>query len=121
MNTAIDNARRLIRVPDSLRAWGGPEFETTLKRELEAVAPGNLPLARATRTGYVEDSHLSLSVIHAAADGAVIHARIGVFFHEILAGCSCGDDPLLEPAYCELEIAIDRMSATVEVGSASPP
>lgn len=85
------------------------------------MAPGGLPLARATRTGYVEDSHLTLNVIRVAAEGPAIHARIGVFFHEILAGCSCGDDPLVEPVYCELDLAIDRETARVTFGQLKTP
>lgn len=104
-------ASRRLRLPESLKAWGESAFEDTLKRELEGLGPGVLPLAQATQTGYVDDENLSLTVIRADADPDAIRVRLGVFFHEILAGCSCGDDPAVEPVYGEFEVVIERRTA----------
>ena len=43
-----------------------------------------------------------------------IQAKVGVFFNEIIGGCSCGDDPLSENAYCELQVSIDKVTAEAE-------
>ena len=37
-----------------------------------------------------------------------IDAEVGVFFTEVLAGCSCGDEPYAERGYCEVQVDIDK-------------
>jgi hypothetical protein len=57
-------------------------------------------------------------VLGARGEAGAIRARIGVFFHGIIAGCSCADDPTpLEPQqeYCELELTIDRHTGAVTI------
>lgn len=97
---------------DSLRAWGSAAFAATLKREVGALPPGSLPLARATtQGGQVDDRDICVTVLDAAADADGIRARVGVFFTEVVSSCSCGDDPLEVNAYCVLRIDIDRGTA----------
>jgi hypothetical protein len=38
-------------------------------------------------------------------------AEVGIFFGEILAGCSCGDEPEIQNSYCELKVLIDKHTA----------
>ena len=57
-------------------------------------------------------------VIGASEEAGLIRARVGVFFHGVIAGCSCADDPTpVEPQqeYCELELAIDRSTGAVTI------
>ena len=46
--------------------------------------------------------------------GDWICARVGIFFNEVVGGCSCGDDPLSVNAYCQIQVSIDRASAEAE-------
>ena len=90
-------------------------FAQQLKRELEHLPPGTLPLEQATtQGGQVDDSNISATVVAVREDGAWILARVGVFFNELVGGCSCGDDPLSVNAYCQIQVLIDRASAEAE-------
>ncbi|MFO8024251.1 hypothetical protein [Thiohalophilus sp.] len=81
----------------------------TLKRELESGVGVNLPLDRATsESGYPDAIDLQVSVLGIEQDDRMLHARIGVFFTEIIANCSCGDEPLHKPAFCRMQLSIDR-------------
>ena len=110
----------MIDLPDSLRAWGTDAFASALKREIEALPPDTLPLDGATaHGGRVDDEPVVATVIGAADAGAHLEARVGVFFAEVIAGCSCGDEPFTQPGYCELAVRIDR--ATGAAGFALVP
>lgn len=105
----------MVALPAALRAFGTDAFASTLKRELEALPPGALPLDRAAaHGGRVGDGPVTVTVHGATDAGAQVAARVGVFFAETVAGCSCGDDPFEQPGYCELEVRIDKATgATV--------
>jgi hypothetical protein len=99
----------LIDLSASRDAWGTHAFAATLKRELEALPTGTLPLDRATaHGGRVSDDPPVATVIRAGDAGSHLEARVGVFFAEVIAGCSCGDEPFDQPGYCELEVRIDK-------------
>ena len=99
-------------LPDSLHAWGPEAFAATLKREIEALPPGALPLDWATAHGGRVDDGAVVATVTAAADaGTHLEARVGVFFSEVIAGCSCGDEPFSQPGYCEIEVRIDKATA----------
>lgn len=103
-----------MRLPESMRDWGTPNFPATLKREL-AEQVDELPLQQAlTGTSAVANEAITVVLHDARADEAQIHAKVGIFFGGILAGCSCADDPTpVEPQteYCELLLEIDRTTA----------
>ncbi len=99
------------RLPNALRDWQTAAFAQTLKRDIEALPAGALPLREAaSHGGHVDDSAVSATVIGYAADGGWIRARVGVFFAEIIVGCSCGEDPPSLSAYGEFEVSIDRVT-----------
>ncbi len=78
-------------------------FADTLKAEIEALPAGSLPLDKATLTGWhIDDSHITATVLRAEDDATRIAADVGIFFTEIIAGCSCGDEPQSQGNYCEL-------------------
>lgn len=111
----------MLRLTESLAAWGTPAFAAALKRELEAQA-GLLPLQQALAgSSAVFGDRIEVMVIVSDADATQIRARVGVFFSGIVAGCSCADDPTPVEAqneYCELSIGIDRQTATASVALA---
>lgn len=98
----------MIKLPNSLRDWSSDRFEQSLKTELLALPLHKLPLQQGTRGGYVDGANLQISLLQQSATPAQLQVKVGVFFNEIIAGCSCGDDPVTEPVYCEMHISIDR-------------
>lgn len=107
-----------LRLPESLAAWGTPDFPAALKRELEANA-ALLPLQKALAgSSAVAGDKIEVMVIASDADAECIRAKVGVFFSGIVSGCSCADDPTPVEAqneYCELLVDIDRRTAAAEV------
>ena len=90
------------RFPSSLAAWPSAAFAQILKREIEALPPAVLPLEQGLSGGnYLADESVSVSVLRIEEEGGFIRVHLGVFFSEINAGCSCGFDPVSQPAYCE--------------------
>lgn len=104
---------------DSARAWGAPEFKATLKRELEALPPGTLPLQEGlSASSYALDDKITAVVMATTEQAGRIRARVGLFYYGIVAGCSCADDPSAnEPQneYCEVWIDLDRASGEARV------
>lgn len=95
-----------------MRTWGDDSFARTLKRELESLPPGTLPLqAGVARGGLPDDTALTATVLRTRDAGHSVQADVGIFFTEIVAGCSCGDEPVELNAYCELRVGIDKQTA----------
>lgn len=104
----------MLRLQLTVRAWGTPAFEPTLKSELAALPPTCLPLDALTgQGGRVEG--VSLRVLAAEASADAIRARLGVFFTEWVGGCSCGDGLVPVPGYGEIELSIARGDATAQL------
>ena len=112
---------RIFRLPDSLRAFGTPDFESVLKQELAQHASA-LPLQQSlVHSNYVVDGSISVMVHRVSATDETITVKVGIFYQGVLGGCSCADDPA--PAsenseYCEVELLIDRVTGDVAVSSA---
>jgi len=99
----------LIQFHAVLSEWPGETFTRRLKQAIEALPAEVLPLrAAAARSGLVEDRGHTVGILGMHAAPQQIHVRLGVFFREILAACSCGEDPQALDTYCELRLEIDR-------------
>ncbi len=100
-----------LRLPRSQAAWGTPEFEATLKAELEEVAAECLPLQQGlSYSSYVGDSPFRVVPISTEAEAGVVRATVGIIYTGIIAGCSCADDPTPQDEqteYCRLRVEID--------------
>ncbi len=109
----------MIRLTKALAAWGTPEFSTALKQELKELDAALLPLQQGlSASSHVVDGKIDVMVISASAQGDAIHAKAGIFYAGIIAGCSCADDPTPVDEvseYCEVELAIDRETAQATV------
>jgi hypothetical protein len=116
------DVRRVIRLPESVKAWGSPDFNEVLKDEIEHLDPALLPLQQGlTFTSQALDGEFSVMVISAAGQPGFIHARVGIFYEGILGGCNCADDPTpVEPQneYCEAVLVIDRATAEASIALA---
>jgi hypothetical protein len=114
----------MTRLPESLAAWGSPGFERVLKRELECLGAGFLPLQQGLRGSSVAlDDQLEVMVIGTVGDADRIQAKVGVFYWGLVAGCNCADDPAPVEAqneYCELLITIDKASAEASAPEVNP-
>lgn len=97
---------------ESLGAWPSGAFKKTLKRQLEGLDPGVLPLTSAlNQGGLIDDRDISFSIISAEETAGTISAKVGVFFKEIVGGCNCSEDPVAHNVYCELIIDICKETA----------
>lgn len=84
------------------------DFAAALRTELAEQAQ-ELPLQQgASEGGYCDATELQVTLLHNEQDEHYLYTRIGVFFTEIVANCSCGDEPMHKPAYCEMLLHIDR-------------
>lgn len=103
----------------SLDAWGAPDFERVLKRELECLDRGKLPLQQGLAHGnQVADAPFTVLVLGVHELDEAIRVRVGIFYQGLLGGCSCADDPT--PAgefneYCEVQLDMDRKTASTTV------
>jgi len=105
----------MTQLTQSLASWGTDSFSKAFKEEVEGLDSGTLPLEKGTnRGGPVDDSDLSISLLHTDDNDAFIEAKMGVFFYEISAGGACGDAPLKENAYCVILVSIDKTTAETE-------
>lgn len=105
----------MAQLTQTLRQWGRPAFEQTLKRELQQLDLDQLPLHLAvTEGGLVDDSPIETTIIRSEDDVTHINIRAGIFFTELVPSCSCGDEPQAKPVYCDIAIKIDKNSAETE-------
>jgi hypothetical protein len=109
----------MIRLAKTLDAWGTPGFKDILKREIEQLDAGQLPLQQGLSTGsYAIDSNLQAMIIGVSEAAACIRVTAGIFYSGIIAGCSCADDPTPvneESEYCVVQLEIDKLTAETTV------
>ena len=96
----------------SLQYWNSDRFVETFKKDLKDLPPGSLPLDQGvTQGGYVDDTDIDVVLLRLADCTTSLQVHFGIFFTEIVACCGCGDDPMRENAYCELQATIDKTTA----------
>jgi hypothetical protein len=109
----------MIRLDESLHAWGGVDFDAILKREIEKLGADNLPLQQGlSGSSYVAESPITVMIHRVAEMENVIRIKAGIFYHGIIGGCSCADDPTPtgeNNEYCEVQIDIDKATAVIAV------
>lgn len=108
-----------IYLKQSLQAWDSDNFRQTLKRELEGLAPEQLPLQQGlANSSYVTDRPFTVLVLNSQARQTSIQAKVGIMYSGIIAGCNCADDPTPvdeQNEYCELLLVINRASGLTVV------
>lgn len=96
----------------SVNAWGTAAFTPALRAELERLRSDVLPIAHAIDSGNrLDDSDLGIIVNEVSDDETHIHAKVGVFFNQIVECFTCrGGDGMCDEAYGELLVSIDKTS-----------
>jgi hypothetical protein len=109
----------MIRLPNSLNAWGSPEFGNVLKQEIEQQDARQLPLQQGlSSSSQVTDRPFQSMILSASEEPGLIKVRLGVFYTGVVAGCNCADDPSPvdeQNEYCVLHLAIDRLTSDTTV------
>ena len=112
----------MIRLDKALQAWGTPDFEASLKREL-AQNPDQLPLQQGLSYGnYVTDEPVTVAINNIAESEDRIRIRAGIFYQGVIGGCSCADDPTPvseSSEYCEIQLDIDKSTAATAISIVS--
>jgi hypothetical protein len=109
----------MIRLPETLAAWGTPAFADRLRQELIGLGADALPLQQGLASGsYVHNGDIGVMLLGVAETPGAIQAKVGVFYQGVIAGCSCADDPTpvdTTTEYCQLRLEIDRGNAETKV------
>lgn len=101
----------MLNLNDALTFRETREFSVQLKHAIEALDASDMPLHRCVNQGgQVDARDMAVTVLDVAEVEEEIRARVGVFFTEVVGGCSCGDEPFESPVYCELGVTINRQS-----------
>ncbi len=94
----------------------GQALDGCLVAALKDLPPGSLPLGECcNQGGLADDSTASFSVLAIRREPRHVVARVGVFFIEVIGGCSCHDDPVRANAYCLIEVAVRRSDGQATV------
>lgn len=87
-----------------------------LKRELEKIDGLSLPLQQGlSRSSYTDGRNFGVTVLSVQQEVNGLHAKVGILYQGIIAGCACADDPTPESTideYCELELVISECGDT---------
>ena len=106
----------MTELTTALKAWGTPAFNEILKSELERLRSDVLPIAHVIDEGNeLDESGLGAIVNEVRDDERNIYAKVGIFFNEIVACCTCsGGNGMCDEAYCELLVTIDKASGQAD-------
>jgi len=100
-------------------ALGDPGFEVTLKKEIEQFDATLLPLQQGLSAGgYALYNQFKVMIIGVSESDNHLRVKAGIFYHGVIAGCSCADDPSptdVTTEYCEVMFEIDRASGGATV------
>jgi len=109
----------MIRLTETLNAWGTPDFKDILKKEIERMDAGQFPLQQGLSTGsYALDGRFNVMIIGVSEETGLIRVKAGIFYSGIIAGCSCADDPTPvneESEYCVVQLDINKQTADTTI------
>lgn len=111
----------MARLNRSLNAWRTPDFRDVFKQEVGQLGVNQLPLQQGlSRSSHVsgDDYDYEVVVLNVAEEPQRLLVKAGVFYHGIIAGCSCADDPTPvdeQTEYCEVLFDIDKHTGEAEI------
>ena len=101
-------------LPNTTSAFNSERFDATLKQELAAQDEFAKLLQQSMQFGscaLLDELEIMLNKV--AADDVQIRIEIGAFYHSIIAGCNCADDPSpveKNNEYAEISVTINRQN-----------
>lgn len=101
----------------SIAAWDTDDFAKTLYQELSASGLISLIDLMQQGSAPLFDS-VRFSLLKAECAENKINVKLSVFFHSVIAGCQCADDPNPVdpiPEYAEVALTIDVLSGHGDV------
>ncbi len=105
----------MLRLPETLNAWGSSKFGDVFKQEVEKLDGQHLPLQQGlAASSHVTDRPIQVMILGVAEEPECIRVRAGIFYTGVIAGCNCADDPSPideQNEYCVVLIDIDRTTA----------
>lgn len=109
----------MIQFHNTIKAWGKPGFNDILKKEIEQLDATQLPLQQGLTTGsHALDRNIQAMILVVSEDRDFIHAKVGIFYTSIIAGCSCADDPTPiseNNEYCDVLCSINKQTAETRI------
>lgn len=109
----------MIKLPHALEVWGTPDFENTLKDEIQTMDTGLLPLQEGlTQSSHVSEGDIGVVILKVTETADVIRVKTGIIYAGIIAGSCCTDDPTPmseQTEYCEVQFDIDKVTAEAAV------
>jgi hypothetical protein len=108
----------MLRLDESLRAWGTPAFAAVLNQELAHHA-GLLPLQQGlSASSSVAETPITVMILNTSDAENTLSIKAGIFYQGLVGGCSCADDPgpvNENTEYCVVSLEIDKASALATV------
>ena len=109
----------MIRLADSLKAWGSPGFDEVFKAEAGGLGSEQLLLQQAmTQSSYVSDKDFTIVILNMSETPEAIEVKAGIFYAGIIAGSCCADDPSPvdeQTEYCEIQFVISKPTAEATI------
>ena len=109
----------MIKLTKALEAWATPDFENALQDEIKKIKPELLPLQEGlSQSSSVSDGDISVMILNITETVYDIRVKTGILYAEIIAGCSCADDPTPmgeQTEYCEVQFDINKMTAETTI------
>jgi hypothetical protein len=109
----------MLQFSQSLNVYGDSFFEDTLKKEIEQFDARLLPLQQGLSAGgYALYDTFNAMIISTSVKENHLFVKAGIFYHGVIAGCSCADDPSptdQTTEYCEVLFKIDRSTGEASV------
>ena len=109
----------MIKLVHALDAWGTPDFENSLKGEIQAIDTGLLPLQKGlSLSSHVSDGDIGVVILNVTETPEVIRVKTGIIYAGIIAGSCCTDDPTPmseQTEYCEVQFDINKVTAEAAV------
>ncbi len=103
----------MIKLAESLKHWGDASFPAILKIEIMKIGVNHLPLQKAVSPGkFISEDAIDVMVLTVDDDKTTIKVNVGIMFSEVLWGYCCGEEePMVNSAYCELSVLINKITA----------
>ena len=110
---------RSLQFSKSLPATTDLDFEEVLRKEIEQVEASLLPLQQGLSAGgYALQDSFNVMIIAVTEKEGTLRVKAGIFYHGVIAGCSCADDPSptdVTTEFCEVLFEIDRQTGEANV------